>query len=281
MLSNQKTTVKSAPSVRHVELLKGALLALLAWWLCNDLGLLWLLPPLRGFDYDALFAIALGAWLGAKRRETVLLGVASVVAIFWLSVCFTPLASRMAWPLKTQATPQEIARGADAVYVLASNVQPDGDFTHHALSRLLPGVELVRQKRARVLVLAEIRPPAGSYIKATQRLCEDLKIEVPLVRLPGTMRDTHDEAVAFAKLAQSRGWKRAFIVTSPTHTRRSSLVFRHAARGADVEIFPLASAELDFDFEALDSPGDRIRAFAKALHENVGLWVYKRRGWIA
>ena len=195
-------------------------------------------------------------------------------------MAYSPLASRLVRPLPVQAAPSEIARGADAVVVLSSRIQNDGEFTNVSLQRLIRGLELVRGGHAPVLVLTELRPPAGSYAAAAKTLTENLKAPVTIVTLKGPMRDTHDEAGAVAKLAKERGWKRVFVVTSPTHTRRASLVFKRSARAIKLVVLPVASQETDTDLQTLDNPGDRLRAFGMAIHEMLGLQIYRRRGWI-
>ncbi len=214
------------------------------------------------------------------RREKWLQIFTGVAAILWLVVAFSPLSARLVGPLLLQAAPAEIARGADAVVVLASFIQSDGEFTSDALHRLLRAIELIRSGRAPRLVLTEVRPPAGSYSVAAKKLAANLKIPINLITLKGPMGDTHDEAVAVAKLAKQRGWKRIFLVTSPTHTRRASLVFRHAAREIKLVVLPVASQETTTDLQTLDTPADRLRAFGMAMREVVGLQIYRRRGWI-
>jgi uncharacterized SAM-binding protein YcdF (DUF218 family) len=52
---------------------------------------------------------------------------------------------------------------------------------------------------------------------------------------------TYEEAVAVRELARSQNWQSLLIVTSPTHTRRSRMIFRHifADTGIDVYIRPV------------------------------------------
>jgi uncharacterized SAM-binding protein YcdF (DUF218 family) len=92
----------------------------------------------------------------------------------------------------------------------------------------------------------------------------------------GRIRNTHDEAVAVARLFRERGWSRVLAVTSPTHTRRAAA----ALEKEGLRVFAVPSAETRFDLERLRRPGDRREAFAAIAHERVGLLVYRRRGWI-
>jgi uncharacterized SAM-binding protein YcdF (DUF218 family) len=263
-----------------VPIFYGALFGLLTCILLDDLGLLRLLPTVRRVPHTAPLFIFFGAVLGAVRREKWFAGTTAFCAVLWMVVAFSPLAARLVRPLPMQASATEIARGADAVVVLSSRIQNDGEFTETALQRLMRGLELAQSGRAPLLVLTEVRPPSGSYTSATKELTGKLKISVPITTLKGPMRDTRDEAVAVAKLAKERGWKRILLVTSPTHTRRSAMTFRQASRAQKLIVLPVSSQETTTDLEMLDDPGDRLRAFDMALHEIVGTWVYKLRGWI-
>lgn len=258
----------------------GALAAMLVWMPLNDLGVISLLPLLRNAPWASVLFLVGGAGVGALGREKWLQGLAAASVVFWLIVAFTPLAARLVRPLPVQASAQEIARGADAVVVLSSSIQDDGEFTKSSLPRLMRGLELVRGGRAKTLVLTELRPPNGSYTAAAKKLTQNLKIPVPIVTIKGPVIDTHDEAVATAELARQRGWKRIFLVTSPTHTRRASLVFRHASRARKLVVLPVAAQEIVTDLQTLHDPDDRVRAFDLAIHEIIGLKVYRRRGWL-
>ena len=185
----------------------------------------------------------------------------------------------MAAPLKMQTSPQEIARGADAVMVLGSWVQSDGTLTNVSMPRLMRGIELMRQNRAPVLIVSEIKPPAGSYVGAARRIASALKIPLNVQPLPGDIVNTRDEGVQFAALAKKKNWKRVLLVTSPLHLRRATLMFRRAAQGQNLQVLPVPSMELDADLAKLNAPGERINVFRMCLREQVGLWIYERRGW--
>lgn len=288
MPSNQATAVKknieAAPSPassrsRRADALNGALLSLVVYVVFAALGLLELLPPLRVFSFSGLIFLAVGALIGA-RRPTVMPALTIISVLMWMVVAFTPLSLSMVNSLRTQAPAEEIERGADAVMVLSSRVQSSGDLTGAAMARLLRGLELVRQNRAPVLVFSAVAQNQPSYIKEAERLTRSLKIGVKMEEVPGRVVNTHDEALAFAQLARKKKWRRVLLVTSPTHTRRSSLVFRHAGRDIHLQVLPVAAQETDADLGVLTDPGDRVAAFKMAIREIVGLQVYRRRGWI-
>ena len=87
-----------------------------------------------------------------------------------------------------------------------------------------------------------------------------------------------------AVLARERGWKRILLVTSATHMRRAAAVFRTTT---GLEIVPVPCSFLTqasiYGYDTIDlvpqTPG-----FAKLdnyVHEQVGWWVYRWRGWIS
>jgi uncharacterized SAM-binding protein YcdF (DUF218 family) len=161
------------------------------------------------------------------------------------------------------------------VYVLASNVQKDDDPSSSAASRLWRALELVAEGRTDRVVLSEIPPPAGRYEPIARAWMSAFHLGRELVVL-GETSNTRDEAVAVGRLCRERGFARLLVVTSPTHTRRACAAFER--EGLAVVCVP--AIETQFDVETLDKPGDRVKAFGPIAHERLGLFVYRRRGWI-
>src|SRR3989304_3268570 len=115
--------------------------------------------PLVSFQGDraliVLSSTAMGALLGLTRFERLLVVVAAAAFSLWILVAFTPLTQWMGEPLVRRDRLQK----ADAVFVLASGVQPDGDLSTVAMSRLLGGVELLGEGWAPRMVLSELPRP--------------------------------------------------------------------------------------------------------------------------
>jgi uncharacterized SAM-binding protein YcdF (DUF218 family) len=104
-----------------------------------------------------------------------------------------------------------------------------------------------------------------------------LGVEVELLVAPGLVFNTHDEALAVARLLRERGLRGGvLLVTSPLHTRRGAATF--AAAGVEVRAVP--AIETSYDLDELATPDDRLRAFGAAAHERIGLLVYRWRGWL-
>jgi uncharacterized SAM-binding protein YcdF (DUF218 family) len=232
--------------------------AIVSWW--HDVHVL--VPVL------AAAAALTWSWPLLRRAWT---GAAIVLSMVWLAAAFTPLSRA----LETGLVRRDAPAPADAVFVLASSIQKDGELSTTAMSRLLHGLELIGAGQSRHLVLSELRPPARSYAEPARALIEHLRLAADLATV-GPVDNTHDEAVLVARLSRERGWKRLLVVTSPVHSRRACAAFEKAG----VEVTCTPSVETRYDLETLHEPADRLIAFGAALHERLGLWIYARRGWI-
>ncbi len=250
-------------AVKKEQLFEGALLGSLLGFFARDFGLV-----------EIASAWVLGAAVGAaltpwRHGRAALLGVAGAAALLWTAVAFTPLAGALAAPLVRRDAP----RPADAVAVLASRLQQDGDPTPVALSRLLRALELMRAGQATRLVLTEMTSPAPSHATLARRQMESLGLTGEVLSV-GPVRSTRDEAGQVAALCRERGWNDLLVVTSPTHSRRACGAFAH--EGLNVLCVP--SLEPTADLETLDRPVERLETFRLALHEWLGILAYRAMG---
>jgi uncharacterized SAM-binding protein YcdF (DUF218 family) len=133
----------------------------------------------------------------------------------------------------------------------------------------------VADGRASCLAVSEIPPPNGRYLPIARLWMETFAPRGQVLSV-GPVVNTHDEALAVARLCRERGWRRVLAVTSPTHTRRAAATLEKQA----LEVISVPAIETHFDVERLVWPEDRRCAFAAIAHERVGLLVYRRRGWI-
>jgi uncharacterized SAM-binding protein YcdF (DUF218 family) len=233
------------------------------------------LPGLFSYAGDSgplivAMALVAGALFTTRLRPLVVLSTAAVAAL-WLAVAFTPLSRWLGEGLVRRDT----LRPADAILVLGSRLQTDGEPTAPAMSRLFHGLELLADGHASRLIVTELPPPEPSYAAVARAWMRTLKLEGELIDL-GPVRDTHDEAVATARLFRTRGYRTLLLITSPTHSSRAAACLEH--EGIDVVSSP--SIETTFDAETLDTSRARLDAFASILHERLGAWVYARRGWV-
>jgi len=242
-----------------------------ALWLLMALGVLWLLWRKERRS---------AAWLGAPTLLLLLLGS-------------TPLAEILVRRAEQPYAPQSNASQppADAVVALGgghgiSNYDLLGFTTGEAGSRLLTAVALVRQGRAKTLVLGGSWPMAEGASVPQMSVVQDWVVGWHLtsgvVTNLGVCKDTHDEALACRRLQEAHGWQRVILVTSALHLRRSVAVFAKAG----VEVVPVAA-----DFQAAGvpkTPGQwspfprqgRLVLLSRYSHEVIGWWVYHWRGWI-
>ena len=249
----------------------GASLGLVAGLLSRDLDL----TSLVSFWGDRLILVPVGAVFGAlcgaTRLRKPLYAVTAALVLLWTLVSYGPL-SRM---LVTGLVRSDTLRPADAVLVLGTRMQSDGDPTAAQLSRLLRGLELLKDGLAPRLIITELPPPYAVQQPFAQAMLTRFKPEAELVVLRPTL-NTHDEAVITADYMRKRGLKRVIVTTAPTHTFRSAALLE--ALGLEVMAAP--SRETRFDLETLDRPEERLMSFGSMIHEHLGIFVYRRRGWI-
>jgi uncharacterized SAM-binding protein YcdF (DUF218 family) len=268
----REKTVKEDSSLRRSRAVVGALVGTVVGLLSKDLALADLVSywgdrtPLV-FLFAALGALA---WQWRWSRLGALVS-ASLLACLWLLVAYTPLTAYLGKDLPRREAPQQ----ADAVFVLASNLQNDGEMTSVALARLLKGLELLQEGYAPRLILSELYPPNASYRGAAAPLMGRLKMTQELLTV-GPVYNTHDEAEAVAKLFREKGWTRLLLVTSPAHSRRAAGTFEKQG----IEVISVPAPETRYDLERLEEADDRINAFGSLAHEWLGLWLYQRRGWL-
>jgi uncharacterized SAM-binding protein YcdF (DUF218 family) len=242
----------------------GACLGALGAFLGRDLGL--------GFPAPAWIAGALaGAVLSRVGLGRILAAVVLGLAAAWCAVALTPLTRGAAEGLVRR----DALERADAVLVLGSRLQKDGEPTASALSRLLHGLELVRQGWAPRLILPELHEPAARYAPVARRRMATLAVEAELVTI-GPVGRTRDEAVFASRLCRERGLCRLLVVTSPTHSRRACAALEREG----LRVVSSPAIETRFDVETLERPEERLPAFGSVVHERLGLLYYRRRGWI-
>jgi len=216
----------------------------------------------------AAAAAAAGLWLTRVRR--LLAALVALLGLAWCLVAFTPLALTLSDGLVRR----DPVSPADAVVVLASRLQEDGELTSVALSRLLHGVELVAQERAPRLVLTELPAPYQPYSVPARALLANLGVRAELLGV-GPVERTRDEARQVAALFRARGWRKALLVTSPIHSRRAAAAFER--EGLIVVSSP--AVETRWDLETLSRPEERLAAFGAIVHERLGLLYYRFKGW--
>jgi uncharacterized SAM-binding protein YcdF (DUF218 family) len=241
-----------------------------------------------------IWAVLLVVSLLAFRKKAPAAGFLALAAAGWLwAVGATPMSASLLAGLekpyeRTRSTPLP---SGDALLMLGGAVGFSSRElvwfgTGEATDRLLTAAEMMRQNRARTLLLSgasytwngQKRPDAeivAGWLRAWKLPVGELLI------LPASV-NTHEEALNTAALVKARGWRRLILVSSAYHLARSVAVFRKSG----VEVIPLGCDFLGV--AALDTPEslwgvvprqDNIKLFHAWLHEELGLLWYWWKGW--
>jgi uncharacterized SAM-binding protein YcdF (DUF218 family) len=250
--------------------LTGAALGALLGFLAAELNV----GSLVSFGGDTAFLVVAGAVVGLLLWPTRLRGLLTVTtaaaALAWLLVAYGPVSAWLAQGLPRR----DPLRRGDAVFVLGSRLQKDGEPTTEALSRLLHGIGLVAGGQAPRLIVSE-QPRMPPYAPVARDWLRRLKIDAETLTV-GPVVNTRDEAKLVGEMFRLRGWRTLLVVTAPTHSRRACQALER--EGLDVVSSP--SVETRFDLETLDRPGERLMAFGALTHEHLGLLWYRWKGWI-
>jgi uncharacterized SAM-binding protein YcdF (DUF218 family) len=212
-----------------------------------------------------------------------------LLAFGWLYLCSTSLfANFLTGMLEREFAPRALSSvaPADAIVLLGGATRGDtqfgalADLNEHA-DRLIHAVSLYKAGKAPTIVLTG-GSPEGTRTEAEQMkdLLEVMGVPGEHVLLEKKSRNTHDNAVYSAELLRAEGIDRILLVTSAYHMRRSLALFE--AQGLNVDPAPT-------DYQRLVTgqvlPGwlpavSNLHQSTDALHEIVGYWVYRWKGWL-
>lgn len=238
-----------------------------------------------------VLVVGTGVWGLVKGRRRWAVWWLGWGAVLWVTGA-TPLP---AWLLSRLEAPYvgmrvEEVPEADVVVMLGGVAReaPAGVFGmdfQSSVDRALMVGELVRLGKAPELVLG------GGRTRREEEAPLENELVEPWLRAwgstPGRVHrlegcgNTHDEALACARLAGERGWRRVILVTSAWHMRRAEATFRKAG----LEVTPVgtdfrgSAKMLGARFGVLPGPGGLLD-WDVWLHEVVGWWVYRWRGWL-
>lgn len=114
-------------------------------------------------------------------------------------------------------------------------------------SRVIYAAELFNEGSAAWFVVTDMwlgtAEPEVHYASMVQRQAVEHGVDVGRIVVPAGMpATTYDEIVGLRRLAEERGWRSLTVITSPSHTRRASLMFDDLFRdsGIAVRVIPVA-----------------------------------------
>ncbi len=183
------------------------------------------------------------------------------------------------------------ASAADLIVCLGGGAEPNlmepaGVNFNSSADRLTTALALLTAQKAPTLVVT-----GGGYAKAgvmyseadaaVSYLQQHLRFTGD-IRSLGVCADTHDESLKIAALMKAHGWRRLLLVTSATHMPRAMAVFAKAGLTAQAVPCDYQSSFhrlTDIHWLHLPDTGS-LQGFAAWMHEIVGAWVYRWRGWI-
>jgi uncharacterized SAM-binding protein YcdF (DUF218 family) len=222
-----------------------------------------------------LAALLIGAGFAASRLAWLLWLATLGTALTFLLVAYTPLVERPALALL-----RADAEGppADAVVVYSGAMTDAGHIGDIALTRLVSALDdAQRLGIPHVAVSEQARTVRGRVITtgADQRRLVGLLGGGAQAHVVQGVTNTYTESLAFAALARRERWSHVRVVTSPLHARRACSTLE--ATGLTVTCAPATAR--DVALTSLNSSGARLTVARAALHEAVGLLVYRARGW--
>lgn len=224
-----------------------------------------------------------GALLATSSRGAWLWLTSGLLSTLLLLVSYTPLVPPLVAPFVRRdavsgVTAADAVSAADAVVVLSGSVTSEGRVTGAALERLISGFQQARRFGIPVVALSVVGDDADPSVENSERDQRELaQLMAPdlELRFVKNVHSTRDEALAFAAMARTHGWRRVVLVTSPLHSRRACAAVEHA--GLPVRCVPAASRE--YALSRLDRPENRRLAFADVVYESAAAVLYTIRGW--
>ncbi len=254
-------------------------------------GMLTLLEPV-GFLWAGLVLLT-GLLLRKRERRLAALSGGLAAAVWIIGATSLPgnILATLERPwvgVKRAELPE-----ADAIVLLGGFGTPSREevgrlhFNQNA-DRAVVALDLARLGKAKVLLVGGggFTLEGESFAEADmfKAIVDERKLNPGEIISLGGCKHTRHEAEKVGKLAQERGWKRILLVTSATHMKRAAAVFRTTT---GLEVVPAPGAFLTSASIVTVSTVDlipRSHGFAKLdayLHEQIGWFVYRRRGWIS
>ena len=277
MTEREGAAPRSARSDRRHDTAFGTALGALSGILLASLGVVSMVPGFNATSALIVLSIIAGllaGWLGRIR-----FAAATTVAIVALSilVTLTPavgfVTSRWVRDDGPSASPQ------DAIIVLSGGANDDRTLGPSAVDRLLEGLQLWKDGRARRIVTTRETVSLGGAAFTTdygQRRLIRLAGAESAWTIVSEVASTHDEAVRSAEALLPDSARRVLVVTSALHTRRACATFEQVGFVVHCVVAPGASAGLR-NPQATDQ---RLMALRSLLHEVAGMLRYRLSGWV-
>jgi uncharacterized SAM-binding protein YcdF (DUF218 family) len=237
-----------------------------------------------------LMAIGLVGLVLLCTRFTRLASWLIVTSLVLLAVAgLSPLGNALIVPLEERFPPWDASRGPpDGIVVLGGSISADVSAARGAIAfdeaaeRITVTAELARRyPNARIIFAggsSALIFDEGVEAAFAIRQLEDLGVAPQRMTAEGQSRNTIENAVFSRRIANPKPGERWLLVTSAYHMARAIAAFR--AAGFPVEAYPVdwrTRGPLDM-VQPFPSVGDGLRRTDTAVHEWVGLLVYRFTG---
>jgi len=188
-----------------------------------------------------------------------------------LVIACTPLTRYLLKPL----TVSEDLKDADLIVVLGAGVDQGRFLTLVSSHRMVKGVQLYFEGRAKRILFAGGMPGKKTISEASVLGQEARRLKVPPedILLEKKSQNTHDQAVEIKKIADPLRVKSILLVTSFSHMKRALMAFEKVG-------FKVYPAFADPNERYTDDPLGRLGLFPRLIHEYAGMFYYQIRGWI-
>ncbi len=244
-----------------------------------------------GFTWLALLVATIVFHRRKQRGPALFCGI---LCVFLYVTGATPLPEYLLASLERPHREATVAHAAaaDAVIVLGGFMNPSA---HDSFSfsvtasadRIISGVEMLRQGKARALVigggpLRHEGRPSSEGIRVTHFVRTWNVAPGEVFGLEACL-NTRDEAVRTRALMDQHRWTNVVLVTSGFHMSRALATFQKVGITArpvacDFEGLPVVEGEVP-SFRVVPII-DHIRALTLYLHEVIGWYYYAARGWV-
>jgi uncharacterized SAM-binding protein YcdF (DUF218 family) len=230
-----------------------------------------------------------------RKRWPKVFQITYVISVMVLAIAGSPaVAGWLTGSLESQYPDASVDSypPAQAIVVLGGAIVMPS-MAHHASriidpsDRLLMVLRLYHAGKAPLVVLNggnsrlfSKKVPEHSEAEYMRQLLEEWGIPDAAIQVEGGSINTHENALFSHHLLAGRGIRRIILVTSATHMPRAAAAFRK-------EGFEVVAAPADFQTGWGESSAvlrwipdaGALVGSNRAMHEWLGLWVYRFRGW--
>lgn len=242
-------------------------------------------PALPLFLFLGLVGIV-RAWRNSERgKRPVLLTIAIVGSLLLSTNVFVRVLSLPLEAWYDDKDPRTLET-AEAIVVLAGNVhsplpnRPYSYLSQDTYRRLQHGIWLFKHWKASVpiLVCGGASKNHEPYSQVMRRVLETEGVPPNLIWTEDRSTSTHENAVYGSEVLHKHGVSRVALIVEASSMPRAAASFRKA--GITVVPAPIRFTRLNLELSDVVPNWQAIALNGETLHELVGLFWYRLRGWI-